>query len=88
MHRLGFVRACVPGNRLMEATLALARTIAAKGPIAVRTLKASFATVAALPLADGIRVEQANSAALARTEDAQEAALAFVEKRTARFTGR
>ena len=41
-----------------------------------------------MPLRDGYRYEQSQTAALAETEDTREAQRAFVEKRKPKFTGR
>ena len=88
LYRLGVVEECTPPDALMPAALALGREIASKSPLAVKAIKDSFIAVENLSLRDGYRVEQNMTAALSRTEDAQEAKRAFVEKRKPVFTGR
>jgi enoyl-CoA hydratase len=88
MLRLGVIDECVPAAELMPTTLNLARTIAAKSPVAVRIIKQSFGTVENMSLRDGYRYEQDTIIALSRTEDAREAQAAFLEKRRPVFKGR
>lgn len=86
LYRLGAVEECVERTRLLPAAAALARVMAAKSPAAVRTIRASFSAVDALPLRDGFRLEQNYTAELSGTADAEEARRAFLEKRPAVFT--
>jgi enoyl-CoA hydratase/carnithine racemase len=50
--------------------------------------KRSFGLTEELPLRDGYRYEQSQTAALAETEDTREALAAFREKRKPVFRGR
>ena len=86
--RLGVVQACVPAAALLAEAQALAHEIAQKSPLAVRMLKQSFNAVEDLSLGDGYRIEQDMTLALVKTEDAQEAKRAFLEKRKPVFRGR
>jgi len=88
LHRLGVLQAVVPGAGLMTEARALATEIAQKSPLAVRMLKESFNAVEELSLGDGYRLEQDMTIALSKTEDAQEAKRAFLEKRKPVFKGR
>lgn len=88
MYRMGVLEACVPADRLMDEARGIAREIAAKSPVSVRMLKESFNMVENLSLRDGYRLEQNMTRAMSRTEDAQEAQRAFVEKRKPVFKGR
>jgi len=86
--RLGVAEACTTPEELMPTALAIAENIAAKSPVAVRMLKESFNMVENLSFRDGYQLEQQTSIRMSRTEDAQEAKLAFLEKRPPVFKGR
>ncbi|MBL8702429.1 MAG: enoyl-CoA hydratase/isomerase family protein [Alphaproteobacteria bacterium] len=88
LHRLGVIQSAVPAAALPEAAAKLARTIAAKSPLAVKVIKESFSTVESMSLRDGYRLEQNKTVELNRTEDAKEAKRAFIEKRKPNFVGR
>jgi enoyl-CoA hydratase len=88
LHRLGVIEECVPLESLAACARALADEIAAKSPVAVRMLKESFNMVENLSFRDGYQLEQQTSIRMSRTEDAQEAKLAFLEKRKPVFKGR
>lgn len=79
---------CVPKDRVLEEATAIPRTIAGKVPLAVVAAKGSFGLTEEMPLRDGCRYEQSQTAALAVTEDTQEALSAFREKRKPVFKGR
>lgn len=86
LHRLGVVEECVPPDKLMPTVLEIAAQIASKAPRAVRTIRASFNTVAHLPLYEGFRIEQDYTTALSLSPEAAEARAAFLEKRKPRFS--
>ena len=86
--RIGLVERVVPAAELMPAARALARTIADKAPVALRYAKEAVVSGLALPLADGLRLENDLATLLRTTEDRAEGARAFVEKREPRWTGR
>lgn len=87
LYRRGIVEACVPLEELMPTTMAMARRIAAKSPLASRTAKNSASTIEGMTLRDGYRFEQNMTAELSRSNDSKEAMRAFVEKRPPVFTG-
>lgn len=87
LYRRGIVEACVPLEELMPTTMAMARRIAAKSPLASRTAKNSASTIEGMTLRDGYRFEQNMTAELSRSNDSKEAMRAFVEKRPPTFTG-
>ena len=58
MYRLGGIEDAVPAEELMPAARALARTIAAKDPVAIRLAKASVIASDSLPLEAAYRTEQ------------------------------
>ena len=88
LYRLGIVEACVPPEDLMDWAMDLARTIAAKSPIASRIAKHALNTIEEMSLRDGYRFEQNMTFELSSYEDSKEAMLAFSEKRAPVFKGR
>ncbi len=86
--RLGLVERVVPVAELMPAALDLAGTIAGKAPVALRYAKEAVVGGLALPLADGLRLENDLATLLRTTEDRVEGARAFVEKRKPNWSGR
>lgn len=85
--RLGLVERVVAAAELPAAAQELARTIAAKAPVALRYAKEAVVKGLDLPLADGLRLEGDLSALLRTTEDRLEGARAFIEKRKPRWQG-
>lgn len=65
-----------------------AQRVAALPPLAVRAIKAASDVASDASRGANLLIEQLAYAALAQTADANEAALAFEEKREPRFTGR
>jgi enoyl-CoA hydratase len=85
IYRRGGIEAVVDPDNLMTTAMDLARTIAAKSPISVRLAKESANRVEAMSLHDGYRTEQDYTVRVKRFADAEEARIAFVEKRSAEF---
>jgi enoyl-CoA hydratase len=81
LYRLGAVEAVVPEAQLLPAAVSMASTIAAKSPVAVRTLRESFLSVEGLDLREGFRLEQGYTTRLSQSPDAEEARRAFLDKR-------
>lgn len=88
LYRMNAASICVPRERLLAEALSIAGQIAQKAPLAVEAAKRSFATTEEMPLRDGYRYEQGQTAALAETEDTKEALAAFREKRKPLFKRR
>ncbi|WP_354673511.1 enoyl-CoA hydratase/isomerase family protein [Cupriavidus alkaliphilus] len=78
----------LPPEELLPVTMALAREIASKAPLAVVYAKRAANMVDLMPQRDAYRFEQDFTMALSRTEDAREARMAFLEKRAPQFKGR
>ena len=85
IYRRGGIEHVVAPDQLTETAMALAATIAAKSPIAVRLAKESANRVEAMALLEGYRTEQDYTQRIRRHADSEEARLAFVEKRQAEF---
>jgi enoyl-CoA hydratase len=84
---LGLVNRVVPPDQLIEASLELAATIAANGPLAVQTTK----ELTRRAVLDDPKRGWATPEEIKRvfgSDDAKEGAVAFLEKRTPNWTGR
>lgn len=73
---------------LLPVTMDLAREIASKAPLATIYAKRAANMVDVMPQRDAYRFEQEFMMLLAKTEDAREARMAFLEKRAPVFKGR
>ena len=78
----------VAAGELLPVAMDLAREIAGKAPLALMYAKRAANMVDLMPQRDAYRFEQDFTMALARTEDAKEARMAFLEKRKPVFKGR
>ena len=88
LHRRGVLDEVVPAERLMPLALEIAQEIASKAPLAIAYAKQAANMMDLMPQRDGYRFEQNFTMALAKTEDAQEARRAFLEKRQPVYKGR
>ena len=86
--RIGLVNAVFPPEELMERTLELARSLAAKSPLALAAAKELVNQTLQGDLAAGLEDEAAAFAELFSSEDQKEGMRAFVEKREPDFKGR
>lgn len=85
---LGLCLDVSPAGEVLDHALAVARTIAAMAPVAVRAAKQVMARGIEAPLATAHAYERAVFANLFATADAAEGMAAFVEKRAAVFENR
>ena len=84
----GLVEKLVPPEGLLEAALAIARTIAARSPVSIGVLRELARTTRDLPLEEGLRREADGFRRCLESEDGAEGVAAFLEKREPQFTGR
>lgn len=75
-------------EQTVNQALALASTLAARAPVAIRLAKEMVLKSFESSLSDGLGLERKAFAILAATEDRREGIAAFLEKRKANFQGR
>ena len=86
--RFGLVNRVAREGKLREEALALASSIAANGPVAVRAAKEAIDGGTELPLVQGLAHEARCYERTLTTQDRVEALAAFAEKRKPRYAGR
>jgi enoyl-CoA hydratase/carnithine racemase len=84
----GLVNEALPRPDVRSRALALAETLAAQGPIALRYAKEAIRRGLDMPLEDALRFETDLTVILQTTADRAEGVRAFLEKRDPRFGGR
>lgn len=84
----GVVEAVVPNGESVNEALTLAEQIASKGPLAIAKAKQAITQGLDTTFAEGQAVETQCFADLCQTEDMQEGAKAFKEKRVPTYYGR
>lgn len=87
-HRCGLVSRVSEPDRLLEAALTLARTIASRPTIAAQSAKANLLAARSMGLESAIQYEREMQAICMATADAAEGRLAFAQKRAPSFVGR
>jgi enoyl-CoA hydratase/carnithine racemase len=85
---LGLVEEVVPADDLMRRVHAFAEELSGKAPQATGLAKLVINNCLDVDLHAGRNFERLGQSILKRTEDHQEGARAFIEKRPALFTGR
>jgi len=86
--RIGLVNRVVPAASLLDEARALARSLAAKAPIAVRYILDAVHQGGEMGLAEAQTYEATLFGLVSTTEDMREGTTAFLEKRKAAFKGR
>ena len=79
--RIGLINKVVPADKLEEETLAYARKLAKKSPLALQLGKKSFYKMEDLDLKKAMELTNHHFASLCTTEDAHEGVEAFLKKR-------
>ncbi|MBI5060662.1 enoyl-CoA hydratase/isomerase family protein [candidate division KSB1 bacterium] len=87
-HAAGLVNRVVPVEVYLSEAQKLATEIAQMAPVAVRLAKEAVLKVYESFLLDGLEFERKNFYLLFNTEDQKEGMAAFMDKRTAEFTGK
>ena len=85
---IGLVSKVMPGEKLADEAEALARTLASKGPIALRYVKEAVNKGTDMTLEQGLRLEADLYFLLHTTADRTEGIGAFLEKRIPKFKGK
>jgi len=85
---IGLVNKVVPKDSVLAEARAVAAKIAAKSPLVLKLLKRSLLHGAGMPLASALAYEQSMIGLVLDTADSHEGCTAFLEKRTAKFSGR
>ena len=87
-HALGLVNRVVPAASLLDEALALAGTIAANAPLAVRYSKSVMKLAAELPESEGWKINAEAAGVVFSSADAMEGPIAFAEKRPPKWQGK
>jgi len=84
----GLITQCVPGDAFESAIAELATELAARAPLALRTLKTVLNKGAQAPLETALELERKSYAWLRSTHDYEEGVKSFLEKREPKYIGR
>lgn len=84
---IGLVNRVAPSGQALELAMAMAETIASRGPLAVREAKQAIDMAGDMTLDEGLARELDASERVFSSSDMLEGAQAFFEKRDPRFTG-
>jgi len=87
-YRIGLANKVVPDEELMETTMALAKKIASRPPLAVKYAKEAVNRSQEGDAASGYALESYLHALSCTTEDKKEGVAAFLEKRKGEFKGK
>jgi enoyl-CoA hydratase len=86
--RIGLVQRVVPKGQAVEEAKKLLKKIMGKGPVAIKMAKKAINEGLKMSLREGLDLEAQGNAVCFGTEDKDEGAKAFLEKRPAKFKGK
>jgi len=86
--RIGLVQRVVPKGQAVEEAKKLLKKIMSKGPVAIKMAKKAINEGLGMPLRGGLDLEGQCEAGCFGSEDKNEGAKAFLEKRPAQFKGK
>ena len=86
--RIGLVQRVVPKGQAVEEAKKLLKKIMGKGPVAIKMAKKAINEGLKMSLREGLDLEAQCNAICFGTEDKDEGAKAFLEKRPAKFKGK
>lgn len=86
-YELGLVNRVVPGDQVLEVAVSLAERVARNAPLAVRTSKAVMRQAGDVSEEQAWKLSDEAFAAIGRSADAMEGAVAFAEKRAPNWRG-
>ena len=86
--RIGLVQKVVPKGQAVEEAKKLLKKIMSKGPVAIKMAKKAINEGLKMSLREGLDLEAQCNAICFGTEDKDEGAKAFLEKRPAKFKGK
>lgn len=87
-HRIGLLNRLTPKGGALDGAKALVGVYAQRAPLSLALVKRAVRVGMQMDLASGIELETFLVTTIYGTEDKQEGISAFLEKRTARFTGK
>ncbi len=87
-YQFGLVEKVCTRASLMEEVNRLAKKIASNGPFAVKACKRAIHKGVEFPLEQALRIEMEEYDQVARSKDAEEGIISFIEKKPPTFTGR
>jgi enoyl-CoA hydratase len=86
--RVGLVGEVVPDGSALDRAREVAAAIAANGPVAVQAVLRALRATEGVTEREAMRVDSEIGMAVFASDDSREGPLAFMEKRTPRFTGK
>lgn len=86
--QIGLLHAAVPGDKLDEHVLGVARLLASRSPLGARLMKRLVHRGLEVSLAEGLAMERAALPEIFTSADYAEGLAAFAERRAPKFTGR